>query len=339
MTAILTSPFDSGLAWKGADMQRSDAWLYRFSQRALDEIDAAVETITARGLEPSEITKETFSVPSLVPDLARIAHELENGRGFVQMKGLRLAGEAEAETVFWGISAHLGRAIPQNPQGDLIGHVRDEGLDITKGDVRAYQTRVSQGFHTDIAGDVVGLMCLRSAKSGGKSRVASAMAVYNELLARYPHHVGLLYNGYNVDWRGEQAQGAPPVYREPIYAYVDGKLTCRFSPRFIRTAQEKTGVKLSTVEEEAISAVQALSEELCFEIEFDPGDIQYINNLAILHGRTGYEDYAEPERRRHLLRVWLNVPGARKLPAEFASGPARSGIPLRASARPSGRAG
>jgi hypothetical protein len=155
------------------------------------------------------------------------------------------------------------------------------------------------------------------------------MAVYNELLARYPHHVGLLYNGYNVDWRGEQPAGASPVYREPIYAYVDGKLTCRFSPRFIRTSQEKTGVKLSTVEEEAISAVQEVAEELCFEIQFDPGDIQYINNLAILHGRTGYEDYAEPERRRHLLRVWLKVPGARRLPPEFASGPARSGIPVR----------
>ena len=329
MTAILTTPFDAALAWKGADMARSAAWLYRFSERALDEIDAAVEAIEARGLAFSEITKEAFPIPSLVPDLARISHELEHGRGFVQMKGLRLAGESQAEIVFWGISVHLGRALSQNPQGELIGHVRDEGLDITKGNVRAYQTRASQGVHTDIAGDVVGLMCLRGAKSGGKSRVASAMAVYNELLARYPHHVGLLYNGYNVDWRGEQPEGAPPVYREPIYAYVDGKLTCRFSPRFIRTSQEKTGVKLSAVEEEAITAVQELAEELCFEIQFDPGDIQFINNLAILHGRTGYEDYVEPERKRHLLRVWLNVPGARRLPPGFANGPARSGIAVR----------
>jgi hypothetical protein len=83
------------------------------------------------------------------------------------------------------------------------------------------------------------------------------------------------------------------------------------------------------VEEEAITAVQELAEELCFEIQFDPGDIQFINNLAILHGRTGYEDYVEPERRRHLLRVWLNVPGARRLPSEFANGPARSGIAVR----------
>ncbi len=329
MTAILTTPFDAAVAWKGADMSRSTAWLYRFSERALDEIDAAVETIEARGVAFSEITKETFPIPSLVPDLARISRELEDGRGFVQMKGLRLAGEAQAEIVFWGISVHLGRALSQNPQGELIGHVRDEGLDITKGNVRAYQTRASQGVHTDIAGDVVGLMCLRGAKSGGKSRVASAMAVYNEVLARYPHHVGLLYKDYNVDWRGEQPEGAPPVYREPIYAYLDGKLTCRFSPRFIRTSQEKTGVSLSAVEEEAITAVQELAEELCFEIQFDPGDIQFINNLAILHGRTGYEDYVEPERRRHLLRVWLNVPGARRLPAEFANGPARSGIPVR----------
>ena len=329
MTAILTRPFDAALAWKGADMLKSDVWLYRFSERALEEIDRAVESVKASKLAPHQITKEAFPLPSLARDLERIADELENGRGFVQMKGLRFTDESEAELIFWGISVHVGRAIPQNPQGELIGHVRDEGLDIRNGNVRAYQTRVSQPFHTDIGGDVVGLMCIRGAQSGGKSRVTSALAVYNALLTRYPHHVGLLYKGYDVDWRGEQPEGAPPTYREPIYAYVEGKLMCRFSPRFIRTAQEKTGIRLSTVEEEAMSAVQELAEELCFEIQFDAGDIQYINNLAILHGRTGYEDYSEPERRRHLLRVWLNVPGARRLPPEFASGPARTGIAVR----------
>ena len=329
MTAILTKPFDAKLAWRGADMVRSDVWLYRFSERALDEIDAAVEGVKKKGLELCGITKETFPLPTLAGDLARVADELENGRGFVQMKGLRLTDDLQAEIVFWGISIHLGRAISQNPQGELVGHVRDEGLDIRNGNVRAYQTRVSQDFHTDIGGDVVGLMCIRSAKSGGKSKVTSALAVYNELLERYPHHVGLLYKGYDVDWRGEQPEGAAPTYREPIYAYVDGKLMCRFSPRFIRTAQEKTGIPLSSVEEEALTAVQQLAQDLCFEIQFDPGDIQYINNLAILHGRTGYDDYAEPERRRHLLRVWLNVPGARRLPPEFAAGPARTGIAVR----------
>ena len=146
-------------------------------------------------------------------------------------------------------------------------------------------------------------------------------------IGEYPWYAGLLYNSFNVDWRGEQPEGAPPAYREPIYAYSGGRLSCRFAPRFIRSAQAKTGVKLSTVEDEAITIMEQLAEELCLEVEFEPGDIQLINNYVILHGRTGYEDYPEPARKRHLLRLWLNVPGARTLPPEFADGRARSGVP------------
>jgi len=328
---ILTEPIKNRVAWTGADMSASDAWLYRISDRALAEIDRAVKGITARGLAVDEVTKEDFSVPAFAADLAEIARELEHGRGFVQMKGFPVDRYDERETAlaFWGIGTHLGSALSQNAQGDLLGHVRDEGLDIDSGDVRAYQTRVGQGFHTDIGADVVGLICLQPAKSGGRSRVVSSMAIYNELLKRYPWHVGLLYSDFAVDWRGEQPPGEPPVYREAIYAFYDGRLSCRFAPRLIRSAQAKSALALSPVQLEAIAAVEQLAEELCFEIDFDPGDVQFINNYVVLHGRTGYEDHARPEHRRHLLRLWLTVPGARSLPPEFAGGRARGGVPIR----------
>ena len=179
-------------------------------------------------------------------------------------------------------------------------------------------------------------MCLRPAKTGGRSRIVSSIAIYNEILRRRPWFAALLYTAFDIDWRGEEPEGAPPTYREPIYAFHDGKLSCRFAPRFIRSAQSKTGIPLSAVELDALDIVEEIAEELCFEVPFERGDIQLINNYVVMHGRTGYEDYEEPERRRHLLRLWLRVPGARSLPPEYGGGRAHQGVPVSARERREG---
>lgn len=331
MTAIRNETINARLAWKGADMARSDEWLYRFSQRALDEIDSAVRSVEKRGVDIVDITAADFVVPALQRDLQTIAHELQHGRGFVQMKGLPVQQytQRQLEIAFWGIGAHLGRALPQNRKGERIGHVRDEGGDVTNGNVRAYQTRAGQSFHTDMAGDVVALLCIRRSKAGGASRVASSMAVYNELLATYPEYVEALHKTFDIDWRGEQQPGASPVYREPIYAYANGRTWCHFQPRLVRSALAKTGAALTPLEEKAIAAVERIAEELCFDIDFDAGDIQLINNYAILHGRTAFEDHTDAARKRYLMRLWLNVAGDRGLPEAFARSAAREGVPQR----------
>jgi hypothetical protein len=332
MTSVLTRPIRGADAWSGSEMARTDAWRVDLPADALDQIDEALEAFRARGLPLAQMRKADFPVPALQPVLQSILHDLEHGRGFVQMKGLRVGNFSaqDAEIVYWGIGLHLGAALSQNSRGDLLGHVRDEGLDIRDTRVRGYQTNAGQSFHTDIGGDVVGLMCLHGSESGGRSRLASSMAIYNALLERFPHYVGLLYNGFDIDWRGEQPEGSSPVYREPIYSYFDDRLSCRFAPRFIRSARDKTGVPLSSVEREALQLMEDLAEELCFEIPFEPGDIQLINNYVTLHGRTAYVDYPERDRRRHLLRLWLKVPGARTLPPEYGEGRARLGVPARA---------
>ena len=333
MSAILTTPVTGAAAWDGRELARGDAtWVYRFSGVALAEIDAALSTVKRAGLPPSAITREQFPLQNLARDLAAIARELEHGRGFVQMKGLALAGfdQADIEKIFWGLSAHLGRAISQNAKGELLGHVRDEGLNMASPNVRLYQTNARQRFHTDIGADVVGLMCLQPAKSGGVSKLASSMTVYNELLRRHPHHVGVLYDSFAYDWRGEQPPGESPVYHEPIYCYCDERLSCRFSPTLIESAQVKSGVALTPIRREAIRLMEEIAEEVCLDIEFAPGDIQYLSNYTTLHDRTAFVDHAEPERRRHLLRVWLTLPNGRRLPAEWANGRARAGVPAKA---------
>jgi hypothetical protein len=331
MTSILTTPVEGPVAWKGDAMARTRDWALAIPSRGLDEIDEALRRFRDLERPVAAMRKEDFPIPSLVPLLRDVAEELENGRGFVQLKGLPVDRytTTDAEIVYWGLGRHLGEALSQNARGDRLGHVRDEGLDIRSTSVRGYQTNAAQSFHTDIGGDVLGLMCLRSAMSGGASRLASSMTVYNELLRRYPWYVALLYKNFDIDWRGEEPVGAPPVYREPVFSYFEHRLSCRFAPRFIRSAPEKTGVPLSEVELDALRIVEELAEESCFEIPFDPGDVQLINNYVIVHGRTGYRDHPDEAHKRHLLRLWLKVPGARKLPPEYGEGRARAGVPPR----------
>jgi hypothetical protein len=273
------------------------------------------------------VTREDFALPSLSAEFARIAAELEDGRGFVQIRGLDPAryDADDLAIIFWGVSAHLGTAISQNARGDLLGYVRDEGRDMSDGRTRLYQTSLRQRFHTDIGADVVGLCCVRPAREGGLSMVASSTAVYNALLERYPYLVGVLYDRFNLDWRGEQPPGERGWYSEPVYAWHEGRLSCRFSATLTESAQRVSGEPLTPVQREALQRVEELAEELCIQVAFRPGDLQYISNYRVLHDRTAFSDDGDRERGRLLYRVWLTLPGARSLPPEWG-GRARGGI-------------
>jgi hypothetical protein len=330
MGTILTEPVSGPAAWKGSELARDDAWLYRLSPETIAELDAALHAVERRGLPLFEITREDFPLPGFGAELEKISEELESGRGFVQIKGLPIERYTlrQAKTVYWGIGTHLGKAVSQNAKGDLIGDVRDEGLDIRTARVRGYQTRTASPFHVDET-DVVGLLCWRPAKSGGASLIASSMALYNELLRRYPWYVGVLYKPFNYDWRGEQPAGSPPIYRWPVFEFYDGRLSCRYSRRMIEFAQQTTGTMLSTIEKEAFDVMDGLIEELRLNIDFEPGDMQFLNNYVILHSRTAFADYTEPERKRHLLRLWLTVPNGRPLsPETRRERDVRVGVPV-----------
>jgi hypothetical protein len=277
-----------------------------------------------------EMTSGNFPLPRFGGELRKISEELETGRGFVQIKGLPIERYTlqQAKLIYWGIGTYLGRAISQNAKGDLLGDVRDEGLDIRAAGVRGYQTRTASPFHVDET-DVVGLLCWRPAKAGGESLIVSSMALYNELLEHYPWYVGVLYNRFSYDWRGEQPKGRPPIYRWPVFEFYQDKLSCRYSRRMIEFAQKTTGVELSDIEKEAFDVMDRLIGELQLKIDFEPGDIQFLNNYVILHSRTAFEDYQESDRRRHLLRLWLTVPGWDRLsPETLRERDVRFGVPV-----------
>ncbi|MBW2315173.1 MAG: TauD/TfdA family dioxygenase [Deltaproteobacteria bacterium] len=51
----------------------------------------------------------------------------------------------------------------------------------------------------------------------------------------------------------------------------------------------------------------AASPALYFDMDLEPGDIQWLSNHVILHARTAYDDHDDPAEKRHLLRLWLSI--------------------------------
>ncbi len=317
-------PIEGPSVWYAADMRGREAeWSYRLSPSEVDEIEAALRSVQARGLDIAEIRREDFPLPTLGPVLDRLRTEVLEGRGFVLLRGLPVEGRpiAESAALYWGIGAYFGSARSQNSKGHLLGHVYDlGGSSATNPNIRSYATAERQNFHIDRC-DVVALLCLRRAKSGGLSAIASSMAVHNVMLARRPDLLERLYLPMPVDRRGEVPEGKPSFYYAPVFNEHAGKISVLYSRLHIGSSQRFPEARRLTPEDiEALDMLGALAgdDELRLDMTFMPGDIQFLHNHTILHARTGYEDWPEPERKRHLLRLWLAPPGARELPPVFA---------------------
>jgi hypothetical protein len=177
-------PIDAPFAWKGADLQCRTDWIRRFGPAELAEIDAALQAVKRRGLDWIDVTREEFPLPGFSPELAKIAQELESGRGMILLRGLPLAYSADdLRLVYWGIGSHLGTAVSQGGRGELLGIVEDEGQAVENTRLRGSKTARELPFHADRC-DIVGLLCVRKAKAGGLSRIVSAAAIHNEVLRR-----------------------------------------------------------------------------------------------------------------------------------------------------------
>lgn len=322
MTKKPAGPITGASAWKGEDLARDKSWAYRLSKDAIAEIDEGVKSIKARGIALADIRQKDFPLPSIAEDVKNILDQIENGTGFALVKGLPVEkySEDEAAIAFWGLGTHFGTAISQNAAGELLGHVRAEGGEVGQTNVRAYTTNSRLRFHSDNA-DVIALLCVRPAKSGGQSSVVSAITVYNEILASRPDYLDQLFEGSIYDLMGEERAGVGPVtdHRVPIFSYHANRLSCHYSRNSINLAPRKTGVPLSAEETAVLNYFDATAErpDLRFDLYLEPGDLQLLNNHICLHSRTQYVDHDETARRRHLLRLWLTVPEPIELAADF----------------------
>jgi hypothetical protein len=322
LDSTLSSEFRDASVWYGPELERRDDWIVRLSGSESGEVQTAVHKLEQSSVDLAAITARDAPLPTLGPRLREILEEVLNGRGFVLIKGLPMERwtRREAAVAFLVIGAQLGNLRMQNAEGHLLGHVRDLGRSSDDPNTRIYQTRERQTHHTDSC-DVVGLMCLQTAKSGGLSSLVSSTTIFNEMRRRRPDLLSVLMQPIETDRRGEVPEGSKPYFNIPVFNYHDGLVSAIYQRQYIESARRFPGVAPLTARQ--IKALDLLDElandpKLNLMMELEPGDIQLVNNHTILHDRTAFEDYHEPERKRHLLRLWLAPPNARPLPEVYA---------------------
>ena len=307
MGLIRNTPITGPKAWRGADLAADTSWIVTLTEAEIADLHRALTAARASGCALAAIDRASFPLTVLQPRLEQALAEMRDGRGFLVLRGVPVERYSDDEVglIFWGLGRYLGTPLHQNSQGDLLGHVYDHGRTYGNIDVRGYETNAYLPYHTD-AGDMVGLLCLRRGLEGGISSIVSSVTVHNEILARQPEYLGLLYNGFYYIRREaaltERGVSDRPI---PIFGYRDGVVSCRYIRNQINAGAVKREVPLTTIEQAALDHLdeQTRRADLRLDMDLQAGDIQFINNYTILHSRTGFVDGELPHQKRHMLRL------------------------------------
>lgn len=313
---------ESPSAWLGPHVSADTSWIHPLDGEELRELERAAQLYLEKSDDISKIRRQDFALPTLGARLRRIHDALIHGAGFALLRALPVSTWSKPVTaaVFFGIGQHLGFARPQNARGHVLGHVIDMGLRADDPNVRIYQTHARQTFHTD-SSDIVGLVCLQQARNGGDSALVSSNTIYNVMRRDHPELAAALFDPIATDRRGEIASGQKPFFEIPVFTWHAGMMSTIYQRQYIDSAQRfDDAMRLTPVHIEALDCFDALANDarLNFLMRLEPGDMQFVHNHTLLHDRTAFVDWAEPERKRHLLRLWLSSPEARPLPEVWA---------------------
>ena len=312
--------------WKSRHHRDEAQWMCRFTTQQITELEDAAQRVLAKRQGPTAFGKEDFVLPTVEKFLAAQLRILDNGRGFIFLRGLDVSryDSDTLKAIYWGICSHLGLGISQNVHGEVMSAVTDygdhfDGDDPYRHNIRAHRTTVEIHPHTDSC-DHVALLCVRPAKSGGQSAIASSLAIYNEIQETRPELLEPLRRGFFLDLVGKgTAQQQISFHRIPVFSYCNGKMSARFNKRQIELGAQKSEAGMGALSQSAIDYVRELSlrEEFLLPMTFQSGDIQVLNNRVIFHARNAIVD--DPQHKRLLYRVWLNARQPRPLAAEFAN--------------------
>lgn len=295
--------------WKNADVVADASWKVTLTDEQREELLRAARTALAAGATIETLTQDEFPLPSLTEVVDKINSDLSSGRGFLLLHGfpVDLMTEEEASLAYYGLGTHLGIPVRQNSNSELLSHIRDDRMEQTGQIKRLYRTRERQDFHTDAA-DIIGLLCLQKAKSGGESKIVSSTTVYAEMMRRRPDLVDELRVPMHWDKQDEHKEGEQPWFTLPPIFDLNGEPRIFYVGWYIRNAERWPEVpRLTAKQLEAMELLESITNDPAFHLEmaFEPGDIQFLNNGRILHAREAYEDWEDPDQRRHLLRLWL----------------------------------
>ena len=324
MTTRALHELEPEAEWRAADVSDPEGWTVQLRPSDHAELDQALATAKRKSTDPLELTREDFPLGGLATTLAGVVDVLLNGRGFVRIATLDASrySDDDLTLLYWGIGLHLGEPWAQNKYGHVLGDVTDQGKTIDDPTVRGNELGgIALDYHTD-GSDLVGLLCLRTARTGGLSCVANAVAIHNQLVRDRPDLAATLYEPMPYDTRGEQAAGAQAFYSIPAFTEHRGRLFVRFIPQYILASQRHPDApRLSQTAREAIAMASAMANDPDFNVYMDlqPGEMQFINNYHVLHGRTAYEDDEAAGHKRHLKRLWLATYALEDRPSHFAA--------------------
>lgn len=300
-------PVRNQAAWLGGPLRAADDWIERVDGPLLATFETAIAMAAGSGKPLDALEREDFPLAEIRDRLERWRRTLTHGRGFLVLRGIPVDrwDLAQQKLFMRAVGLQFGRLGYQNPQGDVIGEVRDTGAAKRDSFARLYATAGEFRFHCD-ASDLVGLLCVRPAKSGGESRVASSVSVYNEVLRRRPDLARLLFEPMPFDLRNEQQPGAPAYAQFAPCAYADGVLKTFYLSDYFRTVG-RLGVVVSPAHRDLLDLYDAVAgdPEIGLSFFLKPGDLQILYNHTTLHARTAFED--EPGRERLLLRFLVSI--------------------------------
>ena len=317
----LGSVIDSPGAWKGPDIDWTQQGLHVLDSDDLEEIHSALQHLLSLGeVDFPDITPETFPLRSVGQLMASLPDRLRNGVGFLMLRGLARDrySDDDMARIYFGLGSYINSAMTQSYLGDLLGHVVD--VSDLEPKSRGYRKGGGQLMHTDSC-DIIGLMCLRTAMSGGESRIASALTVHNYLAQHHPESLDILCKGLYLRRADEDGRRATRTFSAapvPFFTERDGEITCYLPTGYARLAEKSGEHPFTQAESDALFRVRkaAASPEHYLDMGFKEGDIQFLNNRMMVHGRTDYRDHPELPKRRHLLRMWFRAKSWPKMPEE-----------------------
>src|SRR6266849_87916 len=322
-------PVRARSAWRPADFPTADAYSFTLTGTHFAAFDRALAANRDAGRDAEDLTARDFALESIAGDVAAWRDEVRHGRGFAVLREFprdRYTPD-DLGMLFFGLGTHFGRAVSQSSMGDRLGHVIDVGGKDRR--ERAYRTSRELTLHTDRC-DVVGMLCLEKATSGGLSGYASAHTIYNEILASRPELLEPLFAGFPYHRRGEESPGEPAItpYRVPVLSEIEGALSVVLLRAYIEMAAKELGTPLTDEELAALDYFEEVGRRDDVQLNFmlEPGHAIFFNNCTMLHNRTSFEDAPDPAPKRHLLRLWLMLDGIRPLTPEVHAYKGTTGI-------------
>ncbi|KND87487.1 hypothetical protein TOPH_07897 [Tolypocladium ophioglossoides CBS 100239] len=301
------SSLHSELCWSYNSFTPRD-YVVQFTDEELISIDHAVASFKELRLpDIALVCPENFPLPAeLGKKLRDVSTTLHNGRGFVVLRGLSLESHPEEDAViaFCGISSYIGRERCTNDNGIAMDHLRDASRDEKPTGREGVELHPSKmmaplKFHADRKfADILALYVKSKAATGGDQYLSSAWQVYNDMMKLCPDALRILAEDF--PWPGV-VNDQPETTYTPVLFQKDGRLFCQLVYRIF----EGTNLLTST-QWKALDLLESFANENAIKLDVQVGDIQLVNNFALLHARRGWVD--RPNRERHYYRLGLRDP-------------------------------